>query len=606
VLALALLLVAASPVPAGSRQMILSVSAGWDQTRAILQPYERRAAGEPWEPIGTPIEASLGRAGMAWGRGLHPAGLPGPEKREGDGRSPAGVFDLRFVTGYAKAPPPGVRMPYRQATATLRCVDDPRSPHYNQLADAARTRKDWSSAEDMRREDDLYRYVVWVGHNDAPVAPGGGSCIFLHLRSGPDSTTSGCTAFDPEPMDRLLRWLDPAARPVLVQLPDEEYRARAREWGLPEPRPRARDLGLAPGVFPPGPLNAITDVAGVRVGQVTLVAGDSVRTGVTAVLPHGGNLFQEKVPGAVFVGNAFGKLAGSTQVRELGTIETPVVLTNTLAVGTAVEAVVAFTLGEPGNEGVRSVNALVGETNDAYVNDIRSLPVKREHVLAAIRSATAGPVAEGSVGAGTGTQAFTWKAGIGTASRRLPERYGGHTLGVLVQANFGGVLMMDGVPVGRELGRYAFGPGGPPPGAPSGRDRPGGSCMIVVATDAPLLARDLERLAARAVFGLARTGSSYDNGSGDYAIAFSTAEGLRVRHGEEQPRTQAVLPTDALSPLFEAVLEATEEAVLNALLRATTVTGSGGRTLGAIPVDRVRAALAKYGRAAPQGPAADR
>jgi D-aminopeptidase len=604
VLALAVLLATAS-VPAESRQMILSVSAGWDQTRTILQPYERRAAGSPWERVGTPVEASLGRAGMAWGRGLHPTGLPGPEKREGDGRSPAGVFDLRVVTGYAKAAPPGVRMPYREATATLRCVDDPRSTGYNQLADEAGARKDWSSAEDMRRRDDLYRFVVWVGHNDAPVVPGGGSCIFLHLRSGPDSTTAGCTAFEPEAMHRLLRWLDPAARPVLVQLPDAEYRERAREWDLPEPRPRARDLGLSPGVFPPGPLDAITDVAGVRVGQTTLVASDSVRTGVTAVLPHAGNLFQEKVPGAVFVGNAFGKLAGSTQVHELGTIETPVVLTNTLAVGTAVEAVVAFTLAEPGNEGVRSVNAVVGETNDGGLNDIRSLAVRREHVIAAIRSATAGPVAEGSVGAGTGTEAFGWKGGIGTASRRLPERDGGYTLGALVQANFGGVLTMDGVPMGRELGRYAFGPAESSAGTSVPRDRALGSCMIVVATDAPLSPRDLERLAARAVFGLARTGSSYANGSGDYAIAFSTAEGLRVRHGEEQPRPRPVLPTDALSPLFEAALEATEEAVLNALLRATTVTGSG-RTVEAIPIDRVREALARYGRAGRQGSAADR
>ncbi len=604
-LALAILLAAASPVPAESRQMVLSVSAGWDQARAILQTYERQATSAPWEPVGSPIEASLGRAGMAWGRGLHPAGLPGPEKREGDGKSPAGVFDLRVVTGYAKTAPPGVRMPYREATATLRCVDDPGSARYNELADESRTRKDWSSAEDIRRKDDLYRFVVWVGHNDAPVVPGGGSCIFLHLRSGPDSTTAGCTAFEPEPMDRLLRWLDPAARPVLVQLPDGEHRERAREWSLPEPRPRARDLGLAPGVFPPGPLDAITDVAGVRVGQTMLVAGDSVRTGVTAVLPHGGNLFQEKVPGGVFVGNAFGKLAGSTQVHELGTIETPIVLTNTLAVGTAVEAVVAFTLGEPGNEGVRSVNALVGETNDGGLNDIRSLPVRREHVLAAIRSATAAPVAEGSVGAGTGTQAFGWKGGIGTASRRLPERYGGHTLGVLVQANFGGVLTMDGVPVGRELGRYAFGPAEASADTFVPRDRAGGSCMIVVATDAPLSPRDLERLAARALFGLGRTGSSYANGSGDYAIAFSTAEPVRVRHGEEQPRARALLPTDAVSPLFEAALEATEEAVLNALLRATTVTGSG-RTVEAIPIDRVREALAKYGRSGRQGPAAER
>ncbi|HSD27664.1 MAG TPA: P1 family peptidase [Vicinamibacteria bacterium] len=388
-------------------------------------------------------------------------------------------------------------------------------------------------------------------------------------------------------------------------MPDGEYRERAREWGLPEARPRARDLGLAPGVFPPGPLNAITDVPGVRVGQTTLVAGESVRTGVTAVLPHAGNVFQEKVPGAVFVGNAFGKLAGSTQVRELGTIETPIVLTNTLAVGTAVDAVVAFTLGQPGNEAVRSVNAVVGETNDGGLNEIRSLSVRREHVLAAIQSATGGPVSEGSVGAGTGTQAFGWRGGIGTASRRLPEAYGGHTLGVLVQANFGGVLTMDGVPVGRELGRHAFGPVEASTDASVPRDRADGSCMIVVVTDAPLAARDLERLAARAVFGLARTGSSYSNGSGDYAIAFSTAQGLRVRHGGEQARARALLPTDALSPLFEAALEATEEAVLNALLRATTVPGSG-RTVEALPIDRLREVLARYGRPVAQGPAAER
>jgi L,D-peptidoglycan transpeptidase YkuD (ErfK/YbiS/YcfS/YnhG family) len=235
VLSFFLLLAAASPVPAQSRQMLLSVSAGWDHTRATLQAYERPANGAPWAPVGAPIEASLGRAGLAWGRGLHPNGLPGPEKREGDGKSPAGVFDLRLVTGYAKAAPSGTRMPYRESTATLRCVDDARSVHYNRLADEATEKKDWSSAEDMRRKDHLYRLVVWVGHNDAPVVPGGGSCIFLHLRSGPDATTSGCTAFEPEPMERLLRWLDPASRPVLVQLPEAVHRARAAEWGLPEP-----------------------------------------------------------------------------------------------------------------------------------------------------------------------------------------------------------------------------------------------------------------------------------------------------------------------------------------------------------------------------------
>ena len=585
--------------------MVLSVSASWDQTRAILQAYERPSHEAPWTPVGAPIEGSLGRQGLAWGRGLHPAGLEGPEKREGDNKSPAGVFDLRLVTGYAKTAPVGTRMPYREATPTLRCIDDARSVHYNRLADEARTKKDRSSAENLRLKDDRYRLLVWVGHNDRPVVPGGGSCIFMHLRLGPEATTAGCTAFEPEPMERLLRWLDPTARPVLVQLPDAEYRARAAAWGLPEPRPRARDLGLAPGVFPPGPLNAITDVAGVRVGQTTLVEGEGVRTGVTAVLPHGGNLFQEKVPGAVFVGNAFGKLAGSTQVRELGTIETPIVLTNTLAVGTAVEAVVAWTLAQAGNEGARSVNALVGETNDGSLSAIRTLPVRREHVVAAMRSATGGPVAEGSVGAGTGTEAFGWKGGIGTASRHLPERFGAHTLGVLVQANFGGVLTMDGIPVGRELGRYAFGPAEARAEAARPAGPASGSCMIVVATDGPLAAHDLERLAARALFGLARTGSSFANGSGDYVIAFSTAEDLRVRHGEERPRARTLLPTAALSPLFQAALEATEEAVLNALLRATTVTGSG-HTVEALPIDRLRAVLAKHGRAPDQGSAAER
>ncbi len=366
-----------------------------------------------------------------------------------------------------------------------------------------------------------------------------------------------------------------------------------------ETRPRSRELGLAPGVFPPGPLNAIPDVAGVTVGHKTLVEGDTIRTGVTVVRPHAGNLFQQKVPGAVFVGNAFGKLAGSTQVQELGTIETPIALTSTLSVGTAVDAVVAWTLAEPGNEKVRSVNALVGETNDGALNDIRAQRVTRADVLAAIAAAAPGPVEEGSVGAGTGTVAFGWKGGIGTASRRLPAELGGYTLGVLVQANFGGVLMMDGVPVGRELGQHAFARSafGRPP------DSGDGSCMIVVATDAPLSPRDLERLAARAVFGLARTGSSYSNGSGDYALAFSTAESLRVRHADAGPSVRTLLPAEGLSPLFQAALEATEEAVLNALLRATSVTGMG-RTVEAIPIDRVREALRKHGRA--PSPAASR
>jgi D-aminopeptidase len=353
------------------------------------------------------------------------------------------------------------------------------------------------------------------------------------------------------------------------------------------PRPRARDLGIAPGVFPPGTLNAITDVAGVRVGHTTVIRGDTVRTGVTAILPHGGNLFREKVAGAVFVGNAFGKLAGSTQVSELGTIETPIVLTNTLSVGTAVDAVVTYTLGVAGNEDVRSVNALVGETNDGGLNDIRGRHVTPDDVRGAIVGARDGAVDEGSVGAGTGTVCYGWKGGIGTASRVLPERYGPYTVGVLVQTNFGGVLTIDGVQVGRALGRYAFAPKSPADGA----DALDGSCMIVVATDAPLDARDLGRLAARAVFGLARTGSSYSNGSGDFAIAFSTAPPMRTMHGASTPQARTVLPPDGVSPLFQAALEATEEAVYNSLFRATTVT-AGPRTVEAIPIEKVRALLA--------------
>jgi D-aminopeptidase len=356
-------------------------------------------------------------------------------------------------------------------------------------------------------------------------------------------------------------------------------------------RPRARALGIEPGVFAPGPLNAITDVAGVRVGHATIIEGDTVRTGVTAVLPHGGNLFQDKVPGAVFVGNAFGKLAGSTQVSELGTIETPVVLTNTVSVGTAVDAVVSYTLGLPGNENVRSVNAIVGETNDGGLNDIRGRHVTSAHVVSAIRGAREGPVEEGAVGAGTGTECYGWKGGIGTASRRLPAEHGGHTLGVLAQTNFGGVLTINGAPVGKELGRYAF---GPVRAAPGGRGDGDGSCMLVVATDAPLDARALTRLAARAVFGLARTGSSYSNGSGDFAIAFSTAADLRVRFGDREPHARRTLPTDALSPLFQAALEATEEAVYNSMLQARTMRSRSG-TVEELPLERVREILRKYG-----------
>jgi len=358
--------------------------------------------------------------------------------------------------------------------------------------------------------------------------------------------------------------------------------ALALTAGAVQDRPRARDLGIAPGALAPGALNAITDVEGVRVGHVTLIDGDAVRTGVTAVLPHGGNLFRDKVPGAVFVGNAFGKLAGSTQVDELGTIESPVILTNTLSVGAGIEGAVRWTLAQPGNDQVRSVNALVGETNDGTLNDIRGLHVRPQHVVEAISNASAGAVAEGSVGAGTGTIAFGWKGGIGTSSRRA----GAFTVGVLVQTNYGGALRIDGRPI--PAPDRANGPGAAAPSED-------GSCMIVVATDAPLDARDLKRLAARAIFAMARTGSTFSNGSGDFAIAFSTHPSLRVTMGASAPQARTLLPTDGVSRLFTAVLDATEEAIYNSLLKATTVTGNG-RTIEALPLDRVRAALGPLSR----------
>jgi len=360
-------------------------------------------------------------------------------------------------------------------------------------------------------------------------------------------------------------------------------------------RPRARDLGIAPGVYPPGALNAITDVEGVHVGHTTVVEGERVRTGVTAIVPHAGNLFQDKVAGAVFVGNAFGKLAGSTQVAELGTIETPIILTNTLSVGVAIDAIVRYTIAQPGNEQVRSVNALVGETNDGGLNDIRGLHVTRDHVLDAIRNAKPGAVAEGAVGAGTGTMCYGWKGGIGTSSRRLDpstlrqtQGRAAYTVGVLAQTNFGGNLTIAGVPVFRLLQPPRRTTAGP---AADG-DPADGSCMLVVATDAPLDARDLRRLAARAVFGLARTGSAYSNGSGDFAIAFSTAVDQRSRFNETAARARATLPTDATSPLFEAALEATEEAVYNSLFQATSVRSAIG-SAEAIPIDKVRELLKK-------------
>ena len=351
-------------------------------------------------------------------------------------------------------------------------------------------------------------------------------------------------------------------------------------------RPRARDLGIRPGIFPPGPENAITDVGGVRVGHRTLIRGDAVRTGVTAVLPHGGNLFREKVPAAVWVGNGFGKAAGFLQVQELGNLETPVVLTNTLAVGTAIEAVVGWTLEQPGNQEVRSVNAVVGETNDGFLNDIRARPVTAADVRAAIAAAAPGPVEEGSVGAGTGTMAFGWKGGIGTSSRVVPGSLGGWTVGALVQTNFGGVLTIDGVRVGERLGRYSFSEEVAGDGGDAG-NRGDGSCMIVLATDAPLSARNLERLAQRAILGLARTGSFLSNGSGDFVIAFSTRN--RVPY-EPKERTQTVeeVHNDAMSPLFLAAVEAVEEAVYNSLLKATGVTGHQGHAGAPLPIGKLR------------------
>ncbi|MEO5895971.1 MAG: P1 family peptidase [Vicinamibacterales bacterium] len=338
-------------------------------------------------------------------------------------------------------------------------------------------------------------------------------------------------------------------------------------------RPRSRDLGIAPGALETGQHNAITDVTGVRVGHSTVVTGDRVRTGVTAVLPHAGNLFQHKVAGAVFVGNAFGKLAGSTQVDELGTIESPILLTNTLSVGTALDAAVRWTLAQPGNEHVRSVNAIVGETNDGALNDIRGFHVSREQVWSAITSASDGVVEEGVVGAGTGTVAFGWKGGIGTSSRRLTQQEQTFSVGVLVQTNFGGKLTIGGVPVWKELT--------PRTGPAAAAD---GSCMIVVATDAPLSARDLKRLAARAIYAMARTGSTYSNGSGDFAVAFSTTSLGTVS-----------LATDAVSGLFEATLDATEEAIYNSMLKATDTTGNG-RTIRALPIEELTRLLKKYGR----------
>jgi D-aminopeptidase len=369
---------------------------------------------------------------------------------------------------------------------------------------------------------------------------------------------------------------------------------------IAQTRPRAREAGVKVGVLPTGPLNAITDVPGVLVGHTTLIRGDNIRTGVTVILPHNGNLFREKVAGAVFVGNGFGKLAGSTQVNELGEIETPILLTSTLAVPRVADYLIDYMLALPGNEQVQSINPLVAETNDGYLNDIRGRHISRDDVFAAIKGAKTGAVEEGSVGAGTGTVAFGFKGGIGTASREVPARFGGYTVGVLVQSNFGGVLTINGAPVGQELGRYYLKDELDPPATqPS---TPDGSIIMVVATDAPLDARNLRRLASRAMIGMGRTGGSAGNGSGDYVIAFSTANEVRIRLANQAGGQRDTSPTrdlktvtnDAMSPLFLAVIEATEEAIYNSMFRATTISGKG-RTVEALPMDRTLEILRKHG-----------
>jgi len=353
--------------------------------------------------------------------------------------------------------------------------------------------------------------------------------------------------------------------------------------------PRLRDLGVEIGIFAPGRFNAITDVAGVRVGHLTLMKGDSIRTGVTAILPHGGNLFAEKVPAAVVVGNGFGKLIGSTQISELGNIETPIVLTNTLSVWDAAIGTVNYMLAIPENSTVGSINPVVGETNDGYLNDIRARHVTAADVVTAITMAKGGEVAEGCVGAGTGTVCFGWKGGIGTSSRVLPEQMGGFTIGVLVQTNFGGILDIAGVPVGKELGRYSF--------KEQLEKKSGGSCMVVVATDATLSVTQLGRLARRATLGLGRTGSMMSHGSGDYVIAFSTSVETRIKKAEGKiVRTMPVLNDEFISPLFQATIEATEEAIVNSLFKATTMTGFRGNRVEALPLEKVKEIMRAHGR----------
>lgn len=354
-----------------------------------------------------------------------------------------------------------------------------------------------------------------------------------------------------------------------------------------ETRGRARDFGVTIGVLPVGKSNAITDVPGVSVGHTTKIEGNAIRTGVTVIKPHPGNVFQEKVPAAIYVGNGFGKLAGTTQIIELGNLETPIVLTNTLSVSVAMESIIRYTLQQPGNEKVQSVNAVVGETNDGWLNDIRGMHVSSSDILNALQNTTDGLVQEGAVGAGTGTVCFSLKGGIGTSSRQLPEGLGGYTVGVLVQTNFGGVLQIDGVPVGEELKQFYLSNTIP--------EKTDGSCMIVVATNAPLDSRNLERIAKRAMMGLAKTGGIASNGSGDYVIAFSTHPDVRVSHESKEPLySTTILRNEAMSPLFMATIEATEEAIINSLFQASTMEGKDGHIAEALPLKKVLGILKKY------------
>ncbi len=346
-------------------------------------------------------------------------------------------------------------------------------------------------------------------------------------------------------------------------------------------RPRARDLGIEVGVLPTGSLNAITDVPGIRVGHRTRIEGDAIRTGVTVIVPHEGNLFRDKVPGAVFVGNGFGKAAGISQIQELGTIETPIALTSTLSVPEAAAALIEYTLNRKGNEQVLSVNPVVGETNDGFLNDIRGRHVTRDDLFEALRNASPGPVAEGSVGAGTGTRCLGFKGGIGTSSRIIESAGDSFTVGVLVQTNFGGTLTINGAPVGREMEAQSESAG-----------REAGSCIIVVATDAPLSAASLERVAKRTVYAMARTGSSFSNGSGDYSIAFSTGF---VGDGRGSLKTRRLVRGNDLNPIFLAAQEATEEAIYNSMLRATTVCGRKGHCAEALDIGEVVRICRRYG-----------